>query len=123
MKPEPLASSGTSDWSWNGRSRSSMLGWPRPRWRFDAGLAKRSVSIDTTAGRAWSATASNAVSVSAADATCAGAGLVGDVTRDCAQLKRVRSKPDAKRSPQRNATTIAAAKPAREFLLLIEHTC
>ena len=36
-------------------------------------------------------------------------------TRLCAQPKRVRSKPDAKTSPQRNATTIAAPKRAREY--------
>src|ERR1051325_6319004 len=86
--------------------------------RCDVGraLAKRSVSIETTAGRAWSATASNAVSVSAAEAICAGAGFVA-LTRPCAQLKCVRSKPEAKTRPQKNATTIAAPKRAREYRL------
>ncbi len=79
------------------------------------------MSIETTAGRAWSATASNADSRSTAGATCDALGFVAFVepTRPCAQLKCVRSKPDAKISPQKNATTTAALKRAREKRLVI----
>src|SRR5262249_37498456 len=48
------------------------------------------------------------------------AGLVGVLTRPCAQLKCVRSNPDAKIKPQRNATTIAAPKRARVYRLDID---
>ena len=50
-----------------------------------------------------------------------GAGLVG-VPRACAQPKCVRSKPDAKTRPHRKATTIAAPKRAREYLVDIWRT-
>jgi hypothetical protein len=52
--------------------------------------------------------------MSAAGAICAALGLVGAFTRACAQLNRVRSNPDAKISPHRNATATAAPRRARE---------
>src|SRR3954466_2832964 len=129
MKPEPLASSGVSDGARSSkpRSRSSMLGgrfWPPPPGeRRSRGVgrvrAKRSVSIETTAGRAWSATASKADSRSAAGATSAAVGLVAEpFTLPWGHPKRVRLNPDAKTSPQTNATTIAAPKRAREYLAM-----
>src|ERR1043166_5185246 len=78
--------------------------------------------METTAGRAWSATASKADSRSAAGATSAAVGLVPVLTLPWAHPNRVRSKPDAKTSPQKNATTIAAPKRAREYLMDIEMT-
>ena len=91
MKPEPLASSGCRRLALVARTAGRNLRCPAAAglaaaaaddWRGRAGLAKRSVSIETTAGRAWSATASNAVSVSAAGATCAALGLSSAVDGD-----------------------------------------
>src|SRR4051794_36435423 len=97
-------------------------GWPlRPRGRAVVGRvrANRSVSIETTAGPAGSATASNDDSRSAAGAISAAVGLFAEPTRPCAQPKRVRSKPDAKMSPHMNATTIAAPNFARVYFVVI----
>ena len=57
--------------------------------------------------------------VSASDAT-AGAGTCAadDVTRAWAQLKRVRSMPDAKMRPQIKATARAAPNPKRELFMV-----
>src|SRR5687768_1472817 len=114
MKPVPLASCGARSCGdgWKLRKNSSMSGRV-PRCR---ALATRVVWIDTTLGVTWSAMASKALPVSASDCTCDDDGF-DPFEPSCANPNRVRSRLDAKRSPQTNAVTTATPRRTREKLV------